>query len=260
MKKLSLLFLILQFAFTNVQASDWGQTGHRVIGLVAEQHLTQQTQAAISDLLEGESLAFVSTFGDEIRSIKDYKHFDPWHYVNMPLDKRYGEEAPNPNGDVYHAVNHCVGVLKDPNASREDKAFYLRLLVHFVGDLHQPMHVGRSEDRGGNDIKVLWFGKKSNLHRVWDSEMINGYQMSYSELAHNLPTYTQAEQGDIVNSTVLDWLHESQSHAKQIYSSAEQDERLSYAYQRKHFPLVRERLYKGGLRLAKLLNDTFDTN
>ena len=260
MKKPSLLFLILQFVFTNLQASDWGQTGHRVIGLVAEQHLTQRTKSAVDDLLQGESLAFVSTYGDEIRSNKEFKHFDPWHYVNLPLDKRYGEETPNPKGDVYHAVNHCVRVLKDSNASREDKAFYLRLLVHFVGDLHQPMHVGRSEDRGGNDIKVLWFGKKSNLHRVWDSEMINGYQMSYSELAHNLPTYTQVEQGDIVNSTVLDWLHESQSHAKQIYGSVEQDERLSYAYQQKYFPLVRERLYRGGLRLAKLLNDIFDTN
>ena len=120
------------------------------------------------------------------------------------------------------------------------------------------MHVGRSEDRGGNNIKVLWFGKKSNLHRVWDSEMINGYQMSYSELADNLPIYTTAEQNDIVNTTVLDWMHESQSHAKQIYGSVEQDERLSYAYQQKHFPLVRDRLYKGGLRLAKLLNDIFD--
>ena len=254
-----LFFLIgLPIVFTSFTAPDWGQTGHRVIGLVAEQHLTQQTQAAISDLLEGESLSFVSTFGDEIRSIRDYDHFKPWHYVNMPLDKRYGEEAPNPKGDVYHAINHCVGVLQDANASREDKAFYLRLLVHFVGDLHQPMHVGRSEDRGGNNIKVLWFGKKSNLHRVWDSEMINGYQMSYSELADNLPIYTPAEQNDIVNTTVLDWMHESQSHAKQIYGSVEQDERLSYAYQQKHFPLVRDRLYKGGLRLAKLLNDIFD--
>jgi hypothetical protein len=88
--------------------------------------------------------------------------------------------------------------------------------------------------------------------------MINGYQMSYSELADNLPVYTPAEQNDIVNTTVLDWMHESQSHAKQIYCSVEQDERLSYAYHQKHFPLVRDRLYKGGLRLAKLLNDIFD--
>ena len=219
-----LFFLIsLPIVFISFAAPDWGQTGHRVIGLIAEQHLTKQTQVAVNDLLEGESLSYVSTFGDEIRSIKDYKHLDPWHYLNMPLDKRYEEQAPNPKGDVYHAVNHCVGVLRDPNTSREDKAFYLRLLVHFVGDLHQPMHVGRSEDRGGNDIKVLWFGKKSNLHRVWDSEMINGYQMSYTELANNLPIYTLSEQENIVNTTVLDWIHESQSHAKQIYGSVERN-------------------------------------
>jgi len=258
MKKLFLPFLILQFAFTNVQASDWGQTGHRVIGLVAEQHLTQKTKAAVDNLLQGESLAFVSTYGDEIRSNKEFKHFDTWHYVNMPLDKRYGDEKPNPKGDVYHAIQHCVAVLQDNEASREDKALYLRLLVHFVGDMHQPLHVGRSEDRGGNDIKVRWFGKNSNLHRVWDSEMINGYQMSYTELANNLPIYTAEKQQTIVNTSVLDWMHESQRHAKHIYGSITQDESLGYAYQREYFPLVRHRLYKGGLRLAKLLNDIFD--
>lgn len=258
MKKLFLPFLILQFAFTNVQASDWGQTGHRVIGLVAEQHLTQKTKAAVDNLLQGESLAYVSTYGDEIRSNKEFKHFDTWHYVNMPLDKRYGDEKPNPKGDVYHAIQHCVGVLQDNEASREDKALYLRLLVHFVGDMHQPLHVGRSEDRGGNDIKVLWFGKNSNLHRVWDSEMINGYQMSYTELANNLPIYTVEKQQTIVNTSVLDWMHESQRHAKHIYGSITQDESLGYAYQREYFPLVRHRLHKGGLRLAKLLNDIFD--
>ena len=113
------------------------------IGLVAEQHLTQKTKAAVDDLLQGESLAFVSTYGDEIRSNKEFKHFDPWHYVNMPLDKRYGDETPNPKGDVYHAST-VWGCLKTTKQDREDKAFYLRLLVHFVGDLHQPMHVGRS--------------------------------------------------------------------------------------------------------------------
>jgi len=250
-----LFFLIsASVVFTSSFAPDWGQTGHRVIGLIAEQHLTQQTQVVVNELLEGESLAFVSTFGDEIRSIREYDYFKPWHYVNMPLDKRYGEEEPNPKGDVYHAVNYCMGVLQDDNASRGDKAFYLRLLVHFVGDLHQPMHVGRSEDRGGNDINVIWFGKKSNLHKVWDSEMIDGYQMSYSELANNLPIYTQEEQDSIIKSSIIHWMHESQDLAADIYENTNNNDKLSYPYQRKNFKIVREQLYKGGLRLAYILN------
>jgi hypothetical protein len=157
-----LFFLIsLPIVFTSFAAPDWGQTGHRVIGLVAEQHLTQQTQAAIHDLLEGESLAFVSTFGDEIRSIRDYDHLKPWHYVNMPLDKRYGEEAPNPKGDVYHAVNHCVGVLQDTNASREDKAFYLRLLVHFMGIYTNPCMWGVPKTVGAMTSKSFGLAKKA---------------------------------------------------------------------------------------------------
>ena len=107
-------------------------------------------------------------------------------------------------------------------------------------------------------LKFFGLEKKVTYTGFGDSEMINGYQMSYTELANNLPIYTLSEQENIVNTTVLDWIHESQSHAKQIYGSVERNERLSYAYQLKHFPLVRDRLYKGGLRLAKLLNDIFD--
>jgi hypothetical protein len=261
-KMIKSIFLSLSALFISAHAfsSDWGQTGHRVIGFVAQQHLSEAAAAAIDDLLDGESLAFASTYGDEIRSIKSYKKYDPWHYVNMPLDKRYAEVEPSEKGDVFQAIKHCLGVLQDTSTSREDKAFHLRLLVHFVGDIHQPLHVGRAEDRGGNGIKVLWFGKKSNIHRVWDSEMINGYQMSYTELAQNLPRHSEVEQEAIATTPLSQWVDESQDYAKQIYGDVEQDQRLGYAYQRIHFPTVRFRLYAAGLRLAHVLNETFATS
>ena len=254
------LGIVLFIASTlSLMAADWGKTGHRVIGLVAQQHLTPKTAQAVSALLEGQSLAFVSTYADEIRSDSRYRHFAPWHYVNLPLDKKYGEVPPNPKGDVIHAIKTCLGVLKSPDANNEDKAFHLRMLVHFVGDLHQPMHVGRAEDKGGNDIAVYWFGKKSNLHRLWDSDLIDHYQMSYTELAQNLPNYGQDQHKDIAQAPLLSWAEESQKHAKHIYAQTEPNQRLGYKYHYQYFGIVRDRLHKAGLRLAAVLNQIFDS-
>ena len=127
-----------------------------------------------------------------------------------------------------------------------------------MGDLHQPLHVGRAEDRGGNDIKVLWHYKKSNLHRVWDSDMIEFYNMSYSELARNTSDLSKAQIQSIQQGSVLDWTYESQSLAKKVYNSVQPDEKLSYRYSYDHFQIVRSQLQKSGIRLAKVLNDIFD--
>lgn len=257
MKKLLGAIFLLANIFS-LSATDWGQTGHRVIGEVAQQYLTPKTAQTIAKLLDGASLAFVSTFADEIRSDSRYQSYAPWHYLNMPLDKIYGEVTPNPKGDVVQAINTCIQVLQDPNAAKDDKAFHLRLLVHFVGDLHQPMHVGRAEDRGGNDITVYWFGKKTNLHRLWDSQLIDHYQMSYTELAQNLPPYETEQHKKIVQAPLLDWVAESQDHAKNIYAQTQPEEKLGYKYHYEYFGVVRNRLHKAGLRLAAVLNQLFD--
>ena len=247
------LFICLPIVFTSYAAPDWGQTGHRVIGLVAEQHLTQQTQAAISDLLEGESLSFVSTFGDEIRSIRDYDHFKPWHYVNMPLDKKY-EDVEHSQENVVKAIQICIKVLKDKNTTKEKKPFYLKYLVHCLADLHQPLHAGRAEDKGGNTIKLKFFGRNTNLHRVWDSDLINDYGMSYSELAKSL---MERKNNPVTIGNPVAWANESQEKVIAIYSKVNEGDRLGYRYVYENLPLVKDQLYKAGIRLAAVLNDIF---
>lgn len=260
MKKLILLLVISTIFQLNIFANgpDWGVTGHRTIGEIAEKHLSKKAQKQIADLLQGQGLAFVSTFGDEIKSDKKYSKYYTWHFVNFPFDTKYENSKKDKNGDIVMGIEYCINMLKDANASRADKVFYLKFLVHLVGDLHQPLHVGRSEDKGGNDIKVLWHYKKSNLHRVWDSEMIEFYNMSYTELSNNRKKLSNAQVESIAQGSVLDWTYESQALAKKIYKSAKQDEKLSYRYSYNHFDLVRSQLQKSGIRLAKILNDVFD--
>jgi len=253
--------LVILFIFQqNILATspEWGATGHRTIGEIAEKHLSKKAKKEIEILLQGQGLAIVSTFGDDIKSDDAYDKFYTWHFVNFPFDTKYENSKKEKRGDIVQGIAYCINILKDANASQEDKTFYLKFLVHLIGDLHQPLHVGRAEDKGGNDIKVLWHYKKSNLHRVWDSEMIEFYNMSYSELSANTSNLSKAQIELIQQGSVLDWTYESQSLAKKVYKSAKQDEKLSYRYSYDHFEIVRSQLQKSGIRLAKILNDIFE--
>ena len=236
---------------------DWGRTGHRVTGEIAEMHLTKKAKKTIDDLLGGESLAFVSTFADEIRSDERYREFGPWHYVNFPFGGTYEASPKSEKGDIYVAINKCISILKDKTTSTEDKAFYLKMLVHFVGDIHQPLHVGIAEDKGGNDFQVRWFNEGTNLHTVWDTKMIEEYNMSYSELAVNANQLSKSQIASLQNASVKDWMYESRALCEDIYQNTTSGEKLSYKYMYRYVTVIRTQLQKGGIRLAGILNDIF---
>jgi len=255
-----LLLLILPLLLSEVYATapPWGKTGHRVVGEVAQKYLSRKAQKAIHELLEGESLAEVANYADAIKSDPDYRVFSPWHYVNFPFDKSYEEVTPSAEGDVITGIERSIAILEDPVSSREEKVFSLKMLIHLVGDLHQPMHIGRAEDRGGNDIQLQWFGRGSNLHRVWDSQMIDDYGMSYTELARSLPRFSRKEKEQAQKGCLQDWVREIRKITIEVYASVEKGEKLSYPYSYKWWDTVEEQLLLGGLRLAAVLNSIYE--
>jgi hypothetical protein len=119
------------------------------------------------------------------------------------------------------------------------------------------MHIGRKEDKGGNTIQVQWFGKGTNLHRVWDTDMIEEWNMSYLELANNTEDLSKAQIKVMQQGTIVDWVHDTHKLSKIAYESVKTGENLKYRYSYDHFKTVRKQLQKGGIRLAKLLNDIF---
>lgn len=250
-------FLLISTAVFS-EVDTWGPTGHRATGEIAEKHLSRKAKRKIKKLLEGQSLAFVSTYADQIKSDKKYNKYYSWHYVNMPLNGDYVTAEKNPKGDLVTGINYCIKTLKDKKSSLEDKQFSLKMLVHLVGDLHQPLHIGRKEDKGGNTIQVQWHGKGSNLHRVWDENLISQWNMSYIELASNAKKLTKKEVKKLQSGSVLDWVKDSHKLTKEIYSHTKTGDKLRYKYSYRFFPVVRQQLQKGGLRLAKLLNEIFD--
>lgn len=208
-------------------------------------------------MLNHESLAYVSTYADIIKSDSLYDKFSTWHYLNMPLDGVYATSKRNPEGDLVTGINTCKQIIKSEQSTKAVKAFYLKMLIHLIGDLHQPLHLGLEEDRGGNDFKVQWYYSDSNMHSVWDTKMIESFGMSYSELAQNLPYYSKDEIDRIQSGSVLDWIEETHILTKVVYESAEQGENLRGGYGYKHFDMVRHQLEKAGIRLAKVLNELF---
>ena len=250
MRVVIILILTFLVSVINVQASeDWGRTGHRTTGEIAEKHLTRKARKAIDKLLNGQSLAFVSTYGDEIKSDDKYRSYGPWHYVNFPFGTTYGASMKSEKGDLVAAINTCVEVL--------DKVFHLKMLVHFIGDLHQPLHVGIGDDRGGNQFQVQWYDEGTNLHTVWDTKMIESYNMSYAELASNADRLSKRERQAIESGTVLDWVADSRTVCEDVYANTKSGEKLGYTYMYDYVPIVRSQLQKGGIRLAVVLNDIF---
>jgi hypothetical protein len=256
------LLLLIPFLFFMKSSSDeavfWGKNGHRSTGEIAEKHLTRKAKRSIDKILKGQSLAFVATYADEIKSDKKYNKYYSWHYINMDLDQTYEQAEKNPKGDLVTGINTCIEILNDKNSSDDEKNFHLKMLVHFMGDLHQPMHIGRKEDKGGNSIQVEWFGKGSNLHRVWDTNMIDDWEMSYIELADNADDLSKTQIETIEKGTLIDWVNEVHVVTNEVYNSVEKGENLRYKYSYNHFGTVRTQLQKGGIRLAKVLNDIFD--
>lgn len=256
-KLFSLLFVFFLGSFSVNSSLRWNATGHRTVGKIAENYLKSSTKRKINKLLKGESLAFASTFADEIKSDRKYNKYYSWHYINMPLDIDYEDSEKNPEGDLVTAIAHCKKVISDENSSDADKAFYLKLLIHFIGDLHQPMHVGLAEDKGGNDFKVQWFYRDTNLHRVWDREMIDGYDMGYAELAANADVLSKEQVKAIQQGSVVDWVNETHALTRKVYATVKEGDNLRYRYSYDHFGTVRSQLQIAGIRLAKVLNDLF---
>lgn len=234
----------------------WGATGHRTVGAVAEAHLSKKARKAVDRILDGRSLAMVSTWMDEVRSDRSYNRMRDWHWVTIPEGSTYALAEKNPKGDAVEAIDRTVRALKGGGLSPEQEAEHLKVLAHLIGDLHQPLHVGRGDDKGGNDFQVRWFNKGSNLHRVWDSGMIDQSQLSYTELAQALRRPARQEVQAWTQGTAADWAQENLAFRALIYPE-EQGAKLGYGYQHQHWELVQEQLLKAGIRLAGVLNSIF---
>ena len=281
----------------------WGRTGHRVVGELAEQWVQPNTRQHIRRLLGRESLAKASLWADRMKSHPEKDFLRPWHYVQVP------EGGPIPpitdqTTHILEAIELMVDILQGTREHPDiTPAEALKLLVHFVGDVHQPLHVSRPWDRGGTRLKVSFFGRVGNLHWVWDSAIVDWYQLSYHEWVEELRDIYDDESDEWLDTSSTEWAQESLDWHPVVYNFADRkldmtldemraqgtsaDEvldlypdalmallvrsdddqaftgpppagaripRVHYYYIDRALPIVQETLYRGGRRLAHLLD------
>ncbi|MBV6493469.1 MAG: hypothetical protein LDLANPLL_01492 [Turneriella sp.] len=276
--------LLLLFLTANIYP--WGMRGHRIVARIAEGYLTDTAREKINTLLKGESLAYVSNTPDHLRSNEKWQCADPLHYVSVSEGEAYQASTKNASGDIVQALIYFEDLLRSRSTSDLEKRNAVIWLTHLVGDMHQPLHVGRACDRGGNTVSVAWFGKNSNLHKVWDSELINHEELSFSEYAIDIDKSNEEERSRWAKSTYLNWIDDAHLRQEQIYTCFAQDGccfdkkngkcvlaktvfsscgkttpspiALKYAYVANNRNLLNLQLLKAGVRLAALFNRIFD--
>ena len=272
--------LIVPAAMTATMATAtldaWGPQGHRLVAMVAERHLTPAARQNVASLLDGRSLADVAIWADEYLSGNFQTSF--WHYVNIPPDAATYDrdrDCPRQPGIAAGTRNDrwrdCIvdripyhqERLANLALDRADRAIALKFLVHFVGDLHQPLHTIGVE-RGGNGILVTVFGSPTcggsptaptpcNLHGVWDSSLITHRQLSDADYLALLDRLIAT--GSLAGrptGTPSEWAMESLALAKPALLP--QQGIVDEAYYRAQIPVIDERLALAGLRLAAMLN------
>jgi hypothetical protein len=259
--KRSLILTFILLTLSCFSAFGWGKTGHRIVAQIAEQNLSKSAKKKINRLLDNYPMAYYSNRADEIKSdtTGQWEHTFIWHYVNIPsgMQRNDFEKAVyNVKQDnLYSELVKLEETLKSKESTDEQKRIALCFIIHLVGDMHQPMHVGREDDLGGNRIYVEWFSRKTNIHAVWDSDLIDLEKYSYTEYASILNILPENQKNKLTEGSLMDWLYETYLITTEIYSSINKGDQLSYNYQYKYKKTLELQLQRAGLRLASILNN-----
>jgi len=259
MKHLSIAIAALIAVFSSLQAGAWGQKGHDVTAYIAERHLTPATRAVVDSLLEGKRMVYWSNWLDNASHTREYAYTKTWHYKNIDAGERYEEAQANPSGDAVTAIKSRIEILRDPHASFADKQLALKILIHVVGDLHQPMHLGHATDLGGNRVKVKFHGRDANLHGIWDTNIPEAaHKWSFQEWEMMIDNESSDYERTVVLGTVDDWAKQTADIAAAVYSETPEGTNVSYNEIARWTPVIEQQFLKGGLRLAHLLNSLYD--
>lgn len=232
----------------------WGKTGHRITGKIAERYLTKNAKTQIKKLMGHHDLSRMSNWADEIKSDPDWEIANDWHWCTIPDGESYKKDKHS--GQAVEKINEFIATLKNKKSKKEEKQIALKFIVHLIGDLHQPLHVGNGLDRGGNDVRLKWFNESTNLHSIWDSKLIDFQKLSYSEYANYI--LLKEDRGKIrkwQGDDILTYIHESRDLRNQCYDFS--GENLKWEYFYKHKELLEKRLLQGGVRLSGELNRIF---
>jgi hypothetical protein len=256
------LTAILTFCLFSMPVFSWWEKEHQVVAIIAENNLSEAARKQVNLLLDGESMASISSWADSVKSDPKWSHSKRWHYINAGSNQNFDKQRPVPAGDILWALDYFYQVLQKSDNSKQVRREALMFFVHFVGDIHQPLHVGKYDDAGGNRVAVNWYNspRKHNLHRVWDG-LLTHSKLSAKEYAKTFEKPSKSQREKWQHSTYADWANESLILNEKIYDFGAYEGKkimpLGRWYHEKNKPIANQRLHQAGIRLAFFLNQIF---
>jgi hypothetical protein len=257
MKRIVLSVLIVAFLFTLIPTDSyaWGRKGHQIVAYIAYHYLDSTTRLKVLHYLHKTTFEDAATWMDEMRSYPYYNYQRPWHFIDIDSGQTY---VPVPEYNIITVLNSAIIELENKqNLSNKKIKEDLLLLFHLTGDITQPLHVGYPVDKGGNsiDVSFLHKGEHTNLHAVWDDEIIDSKDINVDSCINQYNNFTPEQIIAIQKISVLQWFNDSRSYLPEVYNF--QNGFIDQAYVDKNYVLVEQQLLKGGLRLASVLERVF---
>ena len=271
-RTISLILLCACACVYSLPAFSWGQEGHRIIAKIAYDHLNKKAKKQVDAVLGTRGIIYWANWPDEIKSDTIYKQSikDGWHFQDFNGGMTDSAvvaaltDYPKEGGNLFRALDSLVNRLQNTDRSQLSLTEYraqtdhvLRFIVHLSGDRYCPMHVAHMDDRGGNDVKMQWFGRNTRLHTVWDTNLIESQGYSYTEYAQMIEDSFGWERSFIEQMTDAELLVRTYHLTSDIYAYQQTWDGNTYHYiYRWHRPME-EQLYIAGIRLAQLLNSIY---
>lgn len=253
MKRYSLPVFLLIFLFANQQSFGWGKTGHEIVAEIAIQQLSSETKGKVLAVLGDITPEHAGTWMDEMRSDHNYDYMKPWHYINIAKGQSY---APTTDENIVNQLIWTIRELKHTQTlcGPQTKTDVLELF-HLIGDLHQPLHAGYGEDKGGNTIQVSFMGNGTNLHSLWDDGIIQQQHITLAGCEQLYGSLSKLEIAMVSKIDVVAWMNESREALPQVYDF--DGHKIDEIYAAKNKAFIEKRLLYAGLRLAAVLENVF---
>jgi len=252
----------------------WGSTGHRIVAKIAYNQLKPAVKDSVNKYLGLVHVEDAGTWMDDVRGDAMYDYMSTWHYIDFAKDSVYSLEdykklvailnkhiadvhnVPDSLANAIWAINNAIYELRHRNRyNRERVATDIKILFHLVGDLHQPLHTGYLGDKGGNTVSVFYKNNPTNLHKVWDTEIIESEVMGHPTTWADISKYKPEELADIRRVDLAGWLAGSRNKLGSVYDF--KGDNIDKKYVERNLPIIEEQLLKAGLRLGNLLNEIF---
>lgn len=254
-RTIRMVFLVTLLCCTAISTFGWGRAGHHIIVDVAQSIVTKSTNDSIAKYLADETWHNASIWMDELRGNPEFDYMRKWHFVNMEKNQAYSPAIEN-GDNIVNQLDVAIRNLKNRrNLTPNQVAINIKVLFHLMGDLHNPLHVGFGNDRGGNDVKVFYNGKTFSLHRIWDTEIIEAKPSTRSDIMDRLQKTKKCKLKRLAKGGAQKWLTNSRSALPVVYSLT--TDTITTQYLEQGNPVAQNLLFLGGVRLGVTLNKIF---